>query len=98
MRLPIRGRRRAACSAALLACLASLASGPAAAAEPVAADSQVAALITRLGLEESRVPARELGGWRKPAKAIVSSRSPELVAALREAAPGVELLPAGSAA
>ncbi|MCU0976499.1 MAG: D-2-hydroxyacid dehydrogenase [Steroidobacteraceae bacterium] len=87
--------RQAACAALLLAAMVSSA---APAAEPVAADTEVAALIERLGLEESSQPVREHGGWRKPAKIIVWNRQPELVAALREAAPGVELLPAGNVA
>jgi phosphoglycerate dehydrogenase-like enzyme len=95
MRYPIRGPRRAAFAATVLALLAS---GPVTAAETVAADADVAALVARLGLQESPQPVRERSGWRKPARVIVWDGQPDLVAALREAVPGIELLPAGSAA
>lgn len=95
MHLRIRATRPAARAAALLAVLVASA---APAAEPAATGTDVAALVTRLGLEESPLPVRERGAWRKPAKVIVWDRQPDLLAALREAAPGVEFLPAGNAA
>jgi phosphoglycerate dehydrogenase-like enzyme/mono/diheme cytochrome c family protein len=55
-----------------------------------------AALIGRLGLEESATPVRELAGWAPPRKILVWNRAPQLLPLLRAAAPGVELIPAGS--
>ncbi len=59
-------------------------------------EASIAALVARLGLEESPTPVRERPGWKPPAKIVVFSRQPESEAALRAAAPGVELLFAGS--
>ncbi|MCM2312387.1 MAG: D-2-hydroxyacid dehydrogenase [Steroidobacteraceae bacterium] len=52
----------------------------------------VAALIERLGLEESGAPVRDLPGWRKPQKVLVWNVAPQAIPALQAAAPGVELL------
>ena len=83
-------------------CLALLVLGPASAG--LAADgsapaaSAVAPLIERLGLEESAAPVRERAGWQRPKKVLVWNLAPQLLPALQAAAPGVELLLAGSAA
>jgi phosphoglycerate dehydrogenase-like enzyme len=57
-------------------------------AEPV--DS----LIKRLGLVEATAPVRERAGWSKPKVVLVRTFSPQLIAALEQAAPGVTLLQA----
>jgi phosphoglycerate dehydrogenase-like enzyme len=54
--------------------------------------SSAAALIQRLGLEESATPVREQAGWRKPRKVLVWNVAPQAVPMLQAAAPGVELL------
>ena len=51
-----------------------------------------AALIQRLGLQESATPVREAPGWRKPRRVLVWNVAPQAVPALQAAAPGVELL------
>jgi len=58
----------------------------------------VAALIERLGLEESEMPVRQRPGWRKPQKILVWNPDPQVVPALQEAAPGAKLLLAKDAA
>jgi phosphoglycerate dehydrogenase-like enzyme len=50
------------------------------------------ALIQRLGLEESAIPARDSPGWRKPQQVLVWNVAPQAVPALQAAAPGVKLL------
>ena len=78
-----------ACGAALLLMSAS----PVVAADGGGTGSaEVGTLIERLGLEESAVPVRDLPGWRKPRRVLVSGAQPELLPRLRAAAPGVELL------
>jgi phosphoglycerate dehydrogenase-like enzyme len=83
-------------------CLALLVVAPAGAG--LAADGStagapaVAPLIERLGLEESAAPVRERAGWQRPKKVMVLNLAPQLLPALQAAAPGVELLPVGSAA
>lgn len=62
---------------------------------PVSAAAR--AMIEELGLRESATPVRELPGWRKPDKVVVFVDRPERLAALRAAAPGVELVAVGSA-
>lgn len=62
---------------------------------PVSAAAR--AMIEELGLRESATPVRELPGWRKPDKVVVFVDKPERLAALRAAAPGVELVAVGSA-
>ena len=64
---------------------------------PVALDA-TAALIQRLGLEESATPVRDRAGWAPPRKVLVWNRAPNVLPALQAAAPGVELLPATSPA
>jgi phosphoglycerate dehydrogenase-like enzyme len=85
--------------AALLTALvmAICATGPAAAGAAGQEPSAVAALIQRLGLEESATPVRETPGWRKPQQVLVWSVAPQAVPALQAAAPGVKLLLANDA-
>jgi len=59
---------------------------------PAAGPAEVAAIVQRLGLEESAVPARERPGWHTPQKLLVWNVDPALAPMLRSAAPGVELL------
>jgi phosphoglycerate dehydrogenase-like enzyme len=65
---------------------------------PVPSPAATNALIERLGLVESAVPAREMPGWRKPRKVLVWNVEPALVPRLQAVAPGVELLLASSMA
>ena len=75
--------------AALLPLLLPLtAAADAAAPAPV----EVAAMLQRLGLEESPTPVRERPGWRRPGKVLVWNLEPALLPRLQAAAPGVELL------
>ena len=68
-----------------------------AAPDPTAAAADAtAALIGRLGLEESATPVREIAGWTPPRRILVWNRAPGLLPALQAAAPGVELVPASS--
>jgi phosphoglycerate dehydrogenase-like enzyme len=79
----------AGCAALVMA----LCEGNTAAAEAGAPGaSSAAALIQRLGLEESATPVREQAGWRKPRKVLVWNVAPQAVPMLQAAAPGVELL------
>jgi phosphoglycerate dehydrogenase-like enzyme len=79
----------AGCAALVMA----LCAGNTAAAEVGAPGaSSAAALIQRLGLEESATPVREQAGWRKPRKVLVWNVAPQAVPMLQAAAPGVELL------
>ena len=77
----------ACCTAVLTACFTIPA-----AADGVAGQPAVDALVQRLGLEEGATPVRELPGWRKPRKVLVWNAQPARVAELQAAAPGVELL------
>ena len=54
--------------------------------------SAVQTMIDQLGLRESPVPSREFPGWSKPAKVVVRVDSPDRLAGLRTAAPGVEII------
>ncbi|RPH97830.1 MAG: D-2-hydroxyacid dehydrogenase [Lysobacterales bacterium] len=54
------------------------------------------AMIEELGLRESATPARELPGWRRPAKVVAWLDRPEWLPTLQAAAPGVEIVPAAS--
>jgi phosphoglycerate dehydrogenase-like enzyme len=64
------------------------------------AEDEVAAatrsMIEELGLQESATPARELPGWRRPAKVVAWLESPERLPELQAVAPGVEIVPAAS--
>jgi phosphoglycerate dehydrogenase-like enzyme len=70
--------------------------GSAAPDPTAAAANATAALIGRLGLEESATPVREIAGWVPPRRILVWNRAPGLLPALQAAAPGVELVPASS--
>jgi phosphoglycerate dehydrogenase-like enzyme len=71
-----------------------VAAGPVASADDLAASA--GPVIQRLELVESDTPLAERPGWRKPERIIVRT-SPERIAWLQAAAPGVELLPAETA-
>jgi phosphoglycerate dehydrogenase-like enzyme len=68
------------------------ASGAASSAAPVAT------LIHDLGLVESPAPVRDRKGWSRPRKVLVWAIYPELVPALKQAAPSVEFVPVRDAA
>ncbi len=89
---PVSPALRFLACAALLPLFAPAAAADAPPAAP--APDGVAALVQRLGLEESPVPVRERPGWRKPRAVLVWNLAPELLPRLQAAAPGVELLPA----
>ncbi len=81
----------------LLGCLIFLA--PALAGVESAADGAAPAtraMIEELGLRESATPVRELPGWQKPRKVVAWVDSPERLPLLQAAAPGVEIVLAGS--
>nr|MCU0257231.1 hypothetical protein [Vicinamibacterales bacterium] len=65
---------------------------PAVADAAAPAPAEVAAMLQRLGLEESPTPVRERPGWRRPGKVLVWNLQPALLPRLQAAAPGVELL------
>ena len=65
---------------------------PAVADATAPAPAEVAAMLQRLGLEESPTPVRERPGWRRPGKVLVWNLQPALLPRLQAAAPGVELL------
>jgi phosphoglycerate dehydrogenase-like enzyme len=65
---------------------------PAVADAAAPAPAEVAAMLQRLGLEESPTPVRERPGWRRPGKVLVWNLEPALLPRLQAAAPGVELL------
>jgi phosphoglycerate dehydrogenase-like enzyme len=67
---------------------------PLAVADSPAAVDDAAALIARLGLEESPEPVRERKGWTPPRTVLLYNVRPELLPALQAVAPGVELLTA----
>ena len=75
--------------AALLPLLLPL---PAVADAAAPAPVEVAAMLQRLGLEESPTPVRERPGWRRPGKVLVWNLQPTLLPRLQAAAPDVELL------
>jgi len=79
---------------ALLATVSTaLCAGPSVAADAAGQDpAAVAALIQRLGLEESAAPVRDSPGWRRPQQVLVWNLAPQAVPALQAAAPGVKLL------
>jgi phosphoglycerate dehydrogenase-like enzyme len=59
-----------------------------------APDPAALALITGLGLREAPVAARDLPGWKVLRRIVVTRSNPEVLEALRAAAPGVEVLAA----
>ena len=71
----------------------ALYAGPSLAADVAGPDpAAVAALVQRLGLEESATPVHDSPGWRRPQQVLVWNVAPQAVPALRAAAPGVKLL------
>jgi phosphoglycerate dehydrogenase-like enzyme len=66
-----------------------LCAGPSPAADLTAAD-----VIRELDLRESAQPARDLPGWSKPKKIVALADTPARLAWLKEAVPGVEVVPA----
>jgi phosphoglycerate dehydrogenase-like enzyme len=75
--------------AALVALLAGLAAVPAA-----AQDAATARLIAELGLKESATALADRPGWAPPRSVVVPAADAERLSWLREAAPGLTLLPA----
>jgi len=61
-------------------------------------DAAARQMIADLGLIESPTPIRETSGWRKPQRVLAWRASPEVRAALREVAPGAEIVTAETAA
>ena len=96
------------CARTLLASLALVGAAPAvlAQADPsiprpmpnasAAPQESIETLIQRLGLVEAAAPVRERPGWTPPKAVLVRSLSPELIAAMKTAAPGVTLLQASN--
>ncbi len=73
--------------------LIALCAGPSLAADAARQDpAAVAALMQRLGLEESATPVRDSPDWRRPQQVLVWNVAPQAVPALQAAAPGVKLL------
>ncbi len=72
-------------------CLWLLASPPAAAE---GADAATARLVGELRLEESAVALRDRPGWRPPRKVLLMGADAAQAAAMREVAPGVEVVAA----
>ena len=64
---------------------------------PASTAGDAAALIARLGLEESPEPVRERKGWTPPRTVLVYNVRPEMLPALQSVAPRVELLTATDA-
>jgi phosphoglycerate dehydrogenase-like enzyme len=59
-----------------------------------APDPRATAMIQELGLQQSAQAARELPGWRAPARIVVGSVDPERLKQLQAVVPEVELLAA----
>lgn len=78
------------------ALVALLALGPGRAPSMLEAQSaadRAAALVAELGVPEAPTPVRDRPGWQRPVRVlVVGGVDPELLADLREAAPGVEVL------
>jgi phosphoglycerate dehydrogenase-like enzyme len=73
--------------------LIALCAGRSLAADAARQDpAAVAALMQRLGLEESATPVRDSPDWRRPQQVLVWNVAPQAVPALQAAAPGVKLL------
>ena len=80
----------------LLASLVTATVNAAEAAEPAPSEA-ARVLIEEFGLRESRIPASELPGWRKPDKVVVWLLNPEHLPALQSVAPGVNIVAVDSA-
>lgn len=60
--------------------------------------AELPAPLQGLGLRESSVASRDLPGWKKPQRILVSTLfGPQIIEPLRAVAPGVELVPVNSA-
>jgi phosphoglycerate dehydrogenase-like enzyme len=57
-------------------------------------DPAALALMAELGLKQGSVAARDLPGWRRPARVVVSRADSAVLTRLRAAAPGVEVVAA----
>lgn len=55
-------------------------------------NSAVQAMIAELGLRESATPVREMPGWSPPGKMVAWVDSPDRLAGLQAAAPGLEIV------
>ncbi|HPF25057.1 MAG TPA: D-2-hydroxyacid dehydrogenase [Steroidobacteraceae bacterium] len=60
--------------------------------------TSTAGLVDKYGLVESTTPVAALPNWRKPQRIVVDSAVPGLLAAVREAAPGVNIVAAQNVA
>lgn len=60
---------------------------------PVPDGAPVASLIADLGLVEDPTPVHERAGWRRPRLVLVTNVSPARLQWLRDAVPGIELVP-----
>jgi len=79
--------------AAMLLCFTTFAFGDDPAGEAQQAqDPAVDALIADLGLQESQTASRDLPGWSTPTKVVAWVDSPERLAGLQAAVPGVEIV------
>ena len=55
-------------------------------------EESTAEMIRELGLQESKVPSRDMTGWRKPEKILVVGTTPGLVKSLQQVAGGAEII------
>ena len=55
-------------------------------------EDSTATVIRELGLRESSVPSRDMPGWRKPKKILVTGATPETIALLTPVAGGAEII------
>lgn len=87
-------------SVAALTALLALAGTPLWARGPApdpAPDPAALALIAELDLREAPVAARDLPGWQRPQRVVVTRANADVLRVLQAAAPGVELLAAADA-
>lgn len=79
---------RVSCCLILLLCCAPVwAKGP-------PPDPAALTLIAELGLKQAPVAARDLPGWQRPERVVVTRANPAVLAQLQAAAPGVEVVAA----
>jgi phosphoglycerate dehydrogenase-like enzyme len=81
--------------AALLSASASLASAAAVKEQPIAPTAEALEMIRDYGLVESPVALRDMPGWKRPKKIVLTRLGP--VEALEAAAPGVKFVVVGNA-
>jgi phosphoglycerate dehydrogenase-like enzyme len=82
---------------ACIGCVAAAAGAMAASTSDATPPPKVAALVSKLGLQESASPAREIKGWAPPKAVLVWNLRPDVLSSLQQAAPGVKLLVAEDA-